>query len=146
MGKKATAIHRSVLQAVDRGTALTGKEIYQFRTRSTEAITSYKIAFWVAIGIFNLIIWVPMPIDRSILIAFGVLTVAFAFIAPIMGIRNHQKRLDLLRDAPSAPKKKGANEAGRRYMEQVRSEGRPFVKAEVEILERTGIAGEPGRA
>ena len=132
---KTNPIHVAVNNAISTGTALTAGDIRNLREKSAQSIKAYKACFWVAIIIFNLAIWVPLPISKVLLIVLAVLSLAIALIVPILGIRKHQKILELLEDSSSGPKKSGAGGARRDYIEQVRKEGRNFVKAEMEALE-----------
>lgn len=130
-----TPIHQLVYQSISTGTALSAGDIRSLREKNEKAIKLYKLAFWVAIAIFNVLIFVPLPLSTSVLIPLAVVALACAFIVPIYGIRKHQKRLNILEDTSPGPKKSRASEEGRAYIASVRQEGRAFVKAEVEALE-----------
>lgn len=128
-------IHVAVNDAISSGTALTARDIGSLRKKSAQSIKAYKMLFWAAIVIFNLLIWVPLPISTSLLIALAVLSLATALVGPILGIRKHLRILDLLEESSSGPRKNRVDVSGKAYIEQVRKEGRNFIKAEMEALE-----------
>lgn len=126
-----------VKNAIDTGTALTGRDLWTLRDRNRTAVKAYKLSFWVAIGILNLVLWVPLPLPRALLVAVGIASVAFAFIVPVVGIRKHQRKLELLEEVSPGPKKRRASGPGQAYIEKVRKEGRAFIKGEAEVLEES---------
>jgi len=128
-------VHKIVADAVDNGTPLTVKDLRELRARSEKAITGVKGFFWGGVIILNLVLWVPLPFDKTLMIGVAAAIMALAFIIPILGLRKHQKMLALLEASLVAPKPKNASEAGKLYIEKVRKEGRSFVVAEYEVLE-----------
>ncbi len=137
MNSRQTLIHRTVEQALQDGAPLKPKNIRELREKSEGSIRRAKLSFWLAIAVFNLLIWAPAPesLDRSVIIIVGVICIAFAMIYPILGIRKHQKNLFFLQDCSPGPKKRKASDEGRAYIEEVKEQGRSFIGAEVEILE-----------
>lgn len=135
MGTDNTAIHQLVNESINSGTALSAGDIRQLKKENEKAVKLYKLVFWIAIAIFNVFLWVPMPIPAVLKMGAAAVSLACAFILPIYGIRKHQKHLSFLEETSPGPKKSRASDAGRAYIESVRREDRPFVKAEVEVLE-----------
>ena len=137
MEQKHDPIQRLVSEAIQNGTTLTVTDLRRLRNLSEQKVKTFKISFWVAIAILNLLIWVPFPfkIPLIVLILTGILCVGFAFSAPIVVIRKHQRCLESLKLAPQGPKRRSANNAGQAYIDRVRTEGRSFIQAEVDILE-----------
>lgn len=132
---KTNPIHVAVNHAITTGKALTAGDIRNLREKSVQSIKAYKACFWVAIVIFNLAIWVPLPVGKGLVIALAALSLAIALIVPVLGIRKHQQFLELLEDSSAGPRKSGLRDVGRIYIEEVRKEGRNFVKAEMEALD-----------
>ncbi len=137
MAQKTDPIKQLVMDALDGGYALSGEKIQQLREKSTREITTLKTVFWVALGLFNLMVWDPfnVPLSASLRwgVAFGALVVAIVF--PIIGIRRHRARLFQLEDSTQGPKRRKANDAGRQYIDRVKKQGRYFIRAEFELLE-----------
>ena len=137
MRRKINQIEQLVKDAINNGKPLTVKEIKVLREESKKASTIFKSVFWVGIVIFNLALWVPLPIQINqtllYLVAFIALVVALA--VPLPGIRKHQTNLELLKVNKQGLKKKTASEAGRVYIAQVKQQDRPFINAEFELLD-----------
>lgn len=137
MRRKINPIEQLVKDAINKGTPLTVKEIKALREESKKASTIFKSVFWVGIVIFNLALWVPLPIQINqtllYLVAFIALVVALA--VPLPAIRKHQTSLELLKVNKQGLKKKTASEAGRVYIAQVKQQDRPFINAEFELLD-----------
>ena len=137
MRRKINPIEQLVKDAINNGKPLTVKEIKVLREESKKASTIFKSVFWVGIVIFNLALWVPLPIQINqtllYLVAFIALVVALA--VPLPGIRKHQTNLELLKVNKQGLKKKTASEAGRVYIAQVKQQDRPFINAEFELLD-----------
>ena len=137
MRNKINPIEQLVKDAINNGKPLTVKEIKTLRAESQKASRIFKGIFWGGIIIFNLALWVPLPIQINqtllYLIAFIALVVALA--VPLPGIRKHQASLELLKVNKLGLKKKTASEAGRVYIDQVKQQDRPFINAEFEILD-----------
>lgn len=137
-------IHQKVRQALSANQALRLEEIIALRKKSREAIRLFKATFWVAIIIFNLVLWVPLPfaLSTAAQVTIGVICLVIAFIPPIFGIRVNQRRLDLLQESSGGPKRSRiTTAAGKSYLEQVKEEGRLLIKAEVEVLEERPSSG-----
>ena len=137
MSKNINPVHLAVKSAIDRGTALEAKDIRLLRAQSKKASTIFKAIFWIGIIIFNLALWVPLPIEvnKSLLYVVAFMALIIALIVPIVGLRKHQSSLELLKVTKETPRKKTASEAGRVYIDQVKKQERPFVNAEFELLE-----------
>jgi hypothetical protein len=137
MFSKVNPIEQLIKDAINNGKPLTVKEIKALRAESQKASTIFKGIFWAGIVIFNLALWVPLPIQINqtflYLIAFIALVVALA--VPLPGLRKHQTSLELLKVSKQGLKKKTANEAGRVYIDQVKQQDRPFINAEFELLD-----------
>lgn len=143
MSNRVNPVHRIVAEAIQNGRALQAQDIRSLRAQSQKASTLFKCVFWGGIVVFNLALWVPLPVEinKTLLyvIAFAALVIALA--VPIPGLRKHQVSLELLKVNKQVPKKKTASEAGRVYIDQVKKQDRPFVNAEVELLEGSKWGG-----
>ena len=138
--------HQAVLAALARGKSLTRSELTALRDKSELTIKLYKLGFWIGLGIFNVILWIdlPIPIPRNILLIIGFMALLAGFGFPIFGIRKHNRCLELLETAEPGPKKSRASDAGKDYIEQAKQDGRTFTRAEIEILEASReLDGEP---
>lgn len=137
MAKKNNPIYQLVRDAIDKGSALEAKDIRALREQRKKSITLLKSVFWVGIVIFNLALWVPLPIDvsKSVLYGIAFAALAIAVVAPMFGLKQHHIDLELLKVNKQVPKKKTASEAGRVYIDMVKKQERPFVNVEVELLE-----------
>jgi len=137
MRSKINPIEQFVKDAINKRTPLTVTEIKALRAESQKASTIFKSIFWGGIVIFNLALWVPLPIQINqtllYLIAFVALVVALA--VPLPRLRKHQVSLELLKVNKQGLKKKTASEAGRVYIDQVKQQDRPFINAEFELLD-----------
>jgi hypothetical protein len=137
MRSKINPIEQLVNDAINKGTPPTVKEIKTLRAESQKVSTIFKSIFWGGIVIFNLALWVPLPIQINqtllYLIAFIALVVALA--VPLPGLRKHQASLELLKVNKQGLKKKTASEAGRVYIDQVKQQDRPYINAEFELLD-----------
>jgi len=137
MSRKINPVDLRVREAIKKGKPLTVKEIKALRAESQKASTLFKSIFWTGIIIFNLALWVPLPITVNqtllYLIAFVALVVALA--VPLPALRKHQVSLHLLKVNKQPLKKKTANEAGKVYIDQVKHQDRPFINAEFELLD-----------
>ncbi len=137
MSDRTNPIQQAVMDAVDKGTALEARDIIALRAQSKKSIVVLNGIFWVGAAIFNVILWVPLPIEinQAVLyvVAFAVLVIAL--VVPILGLKKHKVNLELLRLNKQMPNRKTASEAGRAYIDQVKKQDRPFINAEFEILE-----------
>lgn len=143
MNEKVNPIHQIVNDAIAKGTALEAKDVRALRAKSKRAVTLFKSTFWIGIVIFNLALWVPLPIqiNKAALYVIALIALVVALIVPILGLRKHQVNLESLKVTKEIPKKKTASEAGKAYIEQVKKQDRPFISAEYEILEGSKWAG-----
>lgn len=137
MSKQTSPIHQRLAGAIDQGSPPTVADLKQLRRHSEQQVKAFKISIWVAIGIINLLIWVPLPFNLppGVLIVTGVLCVGYVFSIPIVMIRRHLRCLEALKLASRGPKRRLASSAGQRYLDQVKDQGRTFVQAELELLE-----------
>lgn len=144
MSDKSLPIHQIIKDAINRSTALEAKDIRSLRAKSKKASTVFKSIFWVGIVIFNLALWVPLPIqiNKSVLYLVAFVTLVIALVVPILGLKKHQVNLELLKVTKEIPKKKTASDAGRAYIDQVKKQNRPFVNAEYEVLEGSKWLGK----
>ncbi|ORJ62951.1 hypothetical protein [Geothermobacter hydrogeniphilus] len=130
-----TPVHQMVRTALTDGKALTSKLIREQREQSRKAVRQGKMIFWIAITLLNLVVWVKLPIPVPLRFAIGLLALATALIAPIIWSKKHQLKLYLLQDVPEGPKRRKAGPEAKRYIDQVREQGRAYVRAEMDILE-----------
>jgi len=137
MSDRRSQLHVEVQNAIDQGAALEAEDILALRTRSKRAILLCKSIFWIGIALFNLFLWVPLPIviNRTILLAVAFLCLLTAIVVPLVGLKKHQLQLELLKVNKELLKKKTVSEAGRAYIDQVRQQDRPLVNIEYELLE-----------
>lgn len=146
MPGKLNPIEQLVKDAIVKGVPPTVKEIKALRAESQKASTIFKSIFWAGIVIFNLALWVPLPIQINqtflYLIAFVALVIALA--VPLPGLRKHQTSLELLKVNKQGLKKKSASEAGRAYIDHVKQQDRPFINAEFELLNGSKWAKKDG--
>lgn len=140
MAQQIDPIKQLVIEGIAGGYAISAERIRELRERSSKEITTLKTVFWIAIGLFNLMVWnpFPAPIPSTLrwLVGLGSLLVALFF--PIIGIRRHRARLYQLEDCGVGLKRRKTDDAGRQYMDKVKQQGRVFVRAEFEVLQ-----GEP---
>ncbi|GEM_PF-1204183 len=136
MNNKSNQIHQLVKQAIDNGTALEAKDIRGLRARSKQATVMFKSVFWVGIVIFNIALWLPLPIEinKTVLYVVAFMALITAVVVPIFGLKKHQVNLELLKVSTQALKKKTVSVAGKSYINQVKKQDRPFVVAEFELL------------
>lgn len=135
MKAQLSPVHRAVEAAIENGGVLTLTEIRQLREKSERILTFSKGSVWAGIAVLNLVLWVELPFPTVVSIALGALALLYTFSVPIILIREHQPYLPLLERVSPGPKKRRVNEAGQRYMEQVKEQGRSFIVAEVDVLE-----------
>ena len=137
MSDKINPIQQIVKEAIDKGVALEARDVRELRARSKKASVIFKSVFWVGIVIFNLALWVPLPMEINKTILYGVafLALIIAVVVPNFGLKKHHVSLDLLKVTKQPLKKKTANDAGKLYIDQVKKQDRPFIVAEFEALE-----------
>ena len=136
MSNKTNQIYQLVKEAIGSGVALEAKDIRELRARSKKASSLFKSVFWVGIVIFNLALWLPLPVEinKTTLYVVAFLALIIAIVVPIFGLKKHQVNLELLKVTKQALKKKTASEAGKVYIDQVKKQDRPFILAEFELL------------
>lgn len=117
------------------------------RAESKKAILLLKSVFWIGLGIFNLLLWVPMPfaVDGRVLYSAAAVALLVAIVVPIRGLKKHQVRLELLKVSRQALKRKSVNEAGRSYLDQIKLQDRPLIVAEFEVLQGSKWAEQTGK-
>jgi hypothetical protein len=145
MSNKTNQISQLVKEAIGNGAALEAKDIRELRARSKKASALFKSVFWVGIVIFNLALWLPLPVEinKTTLYVIAFLALIIAIVVPIFGLKKHQVNLELLKVTKQALKKKTASEAGRVYIDQVKKQDRPFIVAEFEFLNGSKWATNP---
>ena len=136
MSHKTNQMHQLVKKAIDNGIALEAKDIRELRAKSKKASTLFKSVFWVGIVVFNMALWLPLPIEvnSTVLYIVAFLALVIAVVVPIFGLKKHQVNLELLKVTTQALKKKTASEAGKVYINKVKNQDRPFIVAEFELL------------
>ncbi len=137
MAQKNHPIKQMVLDAIAGGYAVNRERIQQLRDKSNREISLLKRVFWVALGLFNLMVWYPfsMPIAETLRWTVGIGALLIAIVFPIVGIRRHRGCLAQLEECTQGPKRRKADDLGRQYMDRVKKQGRFFVRAEFQILE-----------
>ena len=125
------------LDAIAGGYAISAERIQQLRDKSKKEIFILKGVFWIAIGIFNLMVWYPFstPISDTLRWTVGLGALLVAIVFPVIGIRRHQGFLEQLEDSTQGPKRRKTDDSGRKYMDLVKKQGRFFVHAEFVQLE-----------
>lgn len=137
MAAQPSLIHQLIQTAIDNGTTPDVDELRRLRRQSEKQVKTFKTSFWVAIAIINIMIWVPFPfrIPLPLMVVVGLGCAGFAFSAPILVIRKHQRCLEALKIVGQGPKRRSASDTGQKYIDRVKQEGRSFIQAEVELLE-----------
>lgn len=123
-------------KAIEAGEPLEVRTIRAMREESKKAVSVMTAIFWAGIVVFNVALWVPLPMieNRSVLYVVAALALVVAVIVPIIGLRKHKMILEMLKVNKEPLKKKTANEAGRIYIDKVKNRERPFINAEYELL------------
>lgn len=136
MSRKINPAIEMVKEAIAAGEPVEVRKIREMRAQSKQAVSLMTAAFWVGIIVFNLALWVPLPIavSKPVLYAVAALALVMAIVVPILGLRKHKMILELLKVNKEPLKKKTANEAGRIYIDKVKKLDRPFINAEYELL------------
>lgn len=135
--EKKGVVYQKMIAAIEQGTVFTRKDLREIRESYQRSVLMFKGCFWLSVALFNLLIWVELPINRELTIALGILSLLTALLPPIIGIKTFQKRLYLLEECDESPKKSRASDAGKRYIEGVKAEERPFLRVEFELLEKS---------
>lgn len=137
MSRRANPVLQVVTAAINKGQALEARDIRELRAVSKKAVMQYKSVFWVGIALFNLALWVPLPVEinQTLRYVIAFVSLPVAIVVPIVGLKKHQLYLEMLKVTREVPKRKTANDAGRAYIDQVRKQDRPFVAAELAALE-----------
>ena len=136
MGKKDNPVYLVTKAAIDSGQPLQVKTIKELRVKSKRSVMIYKSVFWIGIVIFNIALWVPLPfyVPKTLLYGVAFVSLAVAIVLPLFGLRKHQLSLELLKVNRQNPKKKTVDEQGRVYMDKIKSQDRPLINAEFELL------------
>lgn len=136
MSSKMNPVMQMVKEAIAAGEPVEVRKIRELRAQSKQAVSIMTGIFWIGIVIFNLALWVPLPIavSKTVLYAVAAIALIVAIVVPIMGLRKHKMILELLKVNKEPLKKKMANEAGRVYIDKVKKLDRPFINAEYELL------------
>lgn len=137
MSKKSNSIKQIFEEAIEEGVAVEARKIIDLRAASKKAIVIYKGVFWVGIAIFNIALWVPLPIEvnRTFLYLVAFLALIVAVVVPILGIKKQQLILEMLKVNKGSLKKKAVDEKAWVYVEQVKNLDRPLLNLEFELLE-----------
>lgn len=138
MSHQSSPVHRAVETALANDTALTLRDIRVLREKHERILLFFKGNIWAAVAVLNLVVWVDLPLSTATAFAIGGLAVVYAFSLPIVMIRRHQRYLPFFEKVSPGPKKRRVDEAGLRYLERVKEQGRSFIVAEVEVLEGPG--------
>ena len=140
MAHKIHPVRQMVVDAIAGGYAVSDERIQQLRAKSERKISLLKGVFWVAIGLFNLMVWYPFsaPIPQALRWTVGLGSLLVAIVFPIIGIRRHRGYLLQLEECTQGPKRRKTDDSGRQYIDLVKKQGRFFVRAEFSVLE-----GEP---
>ncbi len=135
MSKKLNPVIQITREAIEAGEPLEVRKIRELREQSKKAVSVLTAIFWVGLFVFNVALWIPLPIAVSKpvlhIVAFVALIVT---IAPIMSLRKHKMNLEHLKVNKENLKKKTANQIGRVYIDKVKNRDRPFINAEYELL------------
>jgi hypothetical protein len=135
MSKKSNPTIQITREAIEAGEPLEVRKIRQLREQSKRAVSILTAIFWVGLFVFNVALWIPLPIAVSKPVLYIVAFVALIVtIAPIMSLRKHKMCLEYLKVNKDSLKKKTANQAGRVYIDKVKKRDRPFINAEYELL------------
>ena len=137
MAQMINPIVQMVLDGIAGGYAVSAERIEQLRTKSAKEVSLLKRVFWIALGLFNLMVWYPFstPISETLRWTVGIGALLIALIFPTFGIRRHRGYLEQLADSTQGPKRRKADDAGRKYMDGVKKQGRVFIRAEFVVLE-----------
>ncbi len=136
MSSKENPVIQLTRAAIEAGEPLEVRKIRELRETSKKAVSMLTAVFWAGIIVFNVVLWVPLPVPVSQPILYAVAFVALvaAVIVPILGLRKHKMILELLKVNKEPLKKKTANETGKVYIDKVKKRDRPFINAEYELL------------
>jgi hypothetical protein len=136
MSNKENPVMQMARKAIEAGEPLEVRTIRAMREESKKAVSVMTAIFWAGIVVFNVALWVPLPMieNRSVLYVVAALALVVAVIVPIIGLRKHKMILEMLKVNKEPLKKKTANEAGRIYIDKVKNRERPFINAEYELL------------
>lgn len=137
MSKSVEPLRQLFRDAISGDYVISAERINQLRAKSEKEISNLKMVFWIAIGLLNLMIWDPftLSIPTSMRIIGGVGSLVIALLFPLVGIRRHKQYLYQLEDSFLGPKRRNTDDAGRRYMDKVKQQGRVFVRVEYELLQ-----------
>jgi hypothetical protein len=136
MSRKESTVIGLVKEAIDAGVPLEVRKIRELREQSKRNVSIMTGIFWAGIVIFNIALWVPLPIAVSKPVLYGVAFVILlvAVIVPIINMRKHKMILEYLKVNKEPLKKKSVDNKGRAYINKVKQVDRPFINAEYELL------------
>ena len=136
MSSKDNPVITLTKEAIDAGVPLEVRKIRELRKHSKKVVTIMTGVFWCGIIVFNIALWVPLPVAVSKPVLYGVAVVILlvAVIVPIVGLRKHKMILELLKVNNETLKKKSVNQKGRLYIDKVKQVDRPFINAEYKLL------------
>jgi len=143
MTEKTDHILLHIEKAIDQGEPPTVETLRRLRNQADKGANLGKVCLWGGIVGLNLLIWVPLPmaIPKILFFALCGICLAIAILVPIVVMKKYRLAQEWLKAASDRPKKRQTSEKGKVYIDAVKKEGRDFVKAEVELLEKYGIKG-----
>lgn len=147
MTQKKNTILCLTEEAISASEPLSVQSIRKLREQSKNAIFIFKAIFWVGIVVFNLALWVPLPIEinNTILNLIAFLSLAVAIVVPIIGLKRHQMNLELLKVNRNTLKKKTLSAEAVAYWEKVKIKDRPLINAEFMLLDGTKWSNQSKR-
>lgn len=136
MNQKVNPVIAMTRAAIAAGEPLEVRKIRAMREASKKMVSIFTAVFWAGIVVFNVVLWVPLPIpiNPAVLYAAAAVVLLVAVVVPILGLRRHKLILELLKVNKEPLKKKTANASGRVYIDKVKLSERPFINAEYEVL------------
>lgn len=136
MSSKVNPVIVLAKEAIEAGVPLEVRKIREMREQSKKIVSIMTGVFWAGIVVFNVALWVPLPIAVSKPVLYGVafLVLLAAVIVPIINLRKHKMILELLKVNKEPLKKKSVDQKGRAYIAKVKQVDRPFINAEYELL------------
>ena len=144
MSRKENPVITLVKEAIDAGAPLEVRKIRELREQSKKIVSMMTAIFWAGIVVFNIALWVPLPIAVSKPLLYGVAFVVLlvAVIVPIINLRKHKMILEHLKVNKEPLKKKSVNQKGRAYIAKIKQVDRPFINAEYELLYGSKWSGD----
>jgi hypothetical protein len=146
MIQSKNVILKIVEEAIASKEPLSVKFIRELRDRNKKAVFGYKAVFWIGIAVFNLALWVPLPItiNGTLLNLIAFVSLAIAVIVPIIGLKKHQMNLELLKVNKNSLKKKTLGPQALAYWDKLKQQDRPLINAEFTLLEGSKWPDKPG--